>query len=299
VDAPSKRVLITGARGFTGVHLRRELEAAGYTVAGLTNVEPTQADEYFADLRDAAAVHDVVQRAAPDLVVHLAAISFVGHGNVDELYEINVLGTLHLLRALAELPVPPQRVVLASSANIYGDLDVDVIDETSPAAPVNHYAATKVAMEAVAAVFRAQLPITVNRPFNYTGPGQTTNFLVPKIVSHFARRAPRIELGNLDVARDFLDVRTVASLYRRILECDAAASTVVNLCSGIGLELREIVAQLERITGHSIAIDVNPAFVRKNEIRRLVGSTARLRALVGTVPAISFEQTLRDMLATP
>jgi len=294
----SKRVLLTGARGFTGVHLRRELETAGYTVIGLVHESAAGDHEFFADLRDASATRDAIRATSPDHVIHLAAISFVGHANVDELYTTNVLGTVHLLEALASADHRPERVVLASSANVYGDVRTALVGEDSPPQPANHYAATKVAMEAAAQVYRSTLPITITRPFNYTGPGQAGHFVVPKIVEHFARRASRIELGNLDVVRDFLDVRVVATLYRQLLECDAAVSQVINLCSGRGIDLGGIIAKLEEITGHSLVVEVNPAFVRGNELKRLVGSNARLLGLVGNLPDLPFERTLRDMVTS-
>jgi nucleoside-diphosphate-sugar epimerase len=297
MNAPGSRVLLTGSRGFTGIHLRRELEAAGYRVVGLVNEGQVGASEYFGDLTDAASMHALALAVAPDYVIHLAAITYVGHDATGEFYSTNVIGTLNLLEALSALPKKPVRVVLASSANVYGNISVPAIDEGCPCSPVNHYAASKVAMEAVAAVFRTELSLTITRPFNYTGPGQSNQFLVPKIVSHFARRLPRIELGNLDIERDFLDVRTVAGLYRRLLESGAAALETVNLCSGHGYTLRSILGILERITGHSIHVDVNPALVRPNEIRRLVGSDRLLRRLLGDVPQMPFEQTLDDMLA--
>jgi nucleoside-diphosphate-sugar epimerase len=289
-------VLITGIAGFTGGYLRRELEALGHTVIGLSHEAPSSVHDHQVDLTNALSVASCVRDAAPDDVVHLGAISFVAHEHVERLYQTNAIGTLHLLSALAGLSRPPRRVILASSANIYGDVIADAVDETFPAAPVNHYAASKVAMEAVAAAFRTELSITIARPFNYTGPGQDTKFLVPKLVDHFARRAPRIELGNLEVERDFLDVRTVAQIYGRLLDTDEAKGQVVNLCSGRGICLRDLVKTLERITGHAMTVEVNPAFVRKNEIRRLVGSNRRLHELVGDIPELLFDQTLRDML---
>ena len=295
--APSRRVLVTGARGFTGAHLRRELEAHGYIVVGLVHESAAGPDECFADLTDARAVREAVYETVPDFVIHLAAISFVGHDELDELYTTNVLGTVNLLEALRTAPIQPRRVIVASSANIYGEVRVDMVDETHPPRPANHYAASKVASEAAAHVYRDDLSITITRPFNYTGPGQSPRFLVPKLVDHFARRAPRIELGNLDVERDFLDVRTIVEVYRALLDCDAARSQVVNLCSGRGVSLGDMITKLQQLTGHTIAVDVNPAFVRANEIKRLVGSSERLTSLIGPLAERSFDQTLRDMLA--
>jgi nucleoside-diphosphate-sugar epimerase len=120
---------------------------------------------------------------------------------------------------------------------------------------------------------------------------------VPKIVDHFRRRADAIELGNIDVIRDFMDVRTVVDVYRRLLACPAALGQTVNICSGQGISLREVISLLEAETGHRLEIRVNPKFVRAREVRRLVGSPQKLRSLVGEGPVISFTATLRDMLA--
>src|SRR4029434_3623396 len=112
-------------------------------------------------------------------------------------------------------------------------------------APASHYAVSKLAMESMARLFADRLPVVVVRPFNYTGPGQREPYLVPKIVRHFAERAPAIELGNIDIERDFLDVRSVVDAYRRILTEPAARGRTLNLCSGTGTTVRAMVAMLE------------------------------------------------------
>jgi nucleoside-diphosphate-sugar epimerase len=230
-------------------------------------------------------------------VIHLAAIAFVAAEDPEPFYRVNLLGTLALLRAIAAADRPVRRVVLASSANVYDNVEADVLDETMPTAPANHYAVSKRAMEDMAALFRPALPLVIARPFNYTGPGQSAQYLVPKIVDHFRRRAPVIELGNVDVIRDFLDVRTVAEVYRRLLEAPSAAGATVNICSGRGIALRDVIRLLERETGHDIRVEVNPRFVRARDVRRLVGSKHRLQELIGGVTALPFDATLRDMLA--
>lgn len=297
----SDRVLLTGSRGFTGRHLRAVLEARGDAVVGLINDGEPASDERVADLTDADAVAKVVQEVQPDLVVHLGAISFVAHDDAAAMYATNTLGSLNLLETLARLEQRPRRVMLASTANVYGAAGDEALDESTPTRPLSHYGASKLAMEAVARVYdeavgNRHLSCTVARPFNYTGPGQPAHFLVPKIVEHFARRADHIELGNLDIERDFLDVRTIAAIYADLLHCEPADGAVVNLCSGNAVALREIIARLERITGHAMQVVTNPAFVRGNDIRRLVGDNARLRGLLGIVPVMDFDATLRDML---
>jgi len=292
-------VLVTGAHGFTGRRLSAALRADGYRVYGLVEALAATDDDIRADLNDSGAVAAAVDAAKPDQIVHLAAISTVEHKSAAELYRTNLGGTLVLLEALAAQGHGRGGVLLASTARVYGDIEAGMLDESAPLAPASHYAASKLAMEAMAAQFRAALPIVVVRPFNYTGPGQGEPFLVPKIVRHFRERAAAIELGNVDVVRDFLDVRTVVEAYRRLLACPAAVGEAINVCSGRGVTVREIVAALERLTGHRMAVRVNPAFVRAREPRRLVGSAAKLRGLVGAMPEIPLATTLADMLAAP
>lgn len=292
----SSRVLITGSRGFTGRHLRDVLQSRGEHVLGLINEgEPAQ-DEYLADLTDPDSLARVVEQARPDFVVHLGGLAFVAHDEPAGMYATNTMGTLNLLEAIARLEQAPRNVVLASTANVYGAAGDQPIDESTPTRPRSHYAASKLAMEALVGVYADRLSCTVTRPFNYTGPGQARQFLVPKIVDHFARRASRIELGNLDVERDFLDVRTIASIYADLLHCQRARGAVVNLCSGRAYSLREIISMLQVMTGHQIEVVTNPEFVRGNDIRRLVGCNARLRDMLGIAPTMDMEKTLRDML---
>jgi nucleoside-diphosphate-sugar epimerase len=291
------RALITGLRGFTGEYLARELTACGYEIFGTAfGNEPLGKGVYHVDLCDRNALQAVVDEVQPDVVAHLAAISFVGHGNVEDIYRINVMGTRNLLEALAALPVPPRSVLVASSANVYGNSTTEIIHEAVAAMPANDYAVSKVAVEHLARLWMDKLPIFITRPFNYTGIGQSDNFLLPKIVSHFKRRATSIELGNLDVARDFSDVRFVARAYCELLQLAPAGETV-NICSGTPYTLREVIKMAEDIAGYKIDVKVNPAFVRANEVKKIVGDAGKLQRLVGPLSNISLHDTLSWMLA--
>jgi nucleoside-diphosphate-sugar epimerase len=284
-----KTALLTGAGGFTGRYLEPALEQRGYRVIRLdpAGLAPC-------DLTDRAAVERTVLQANPDVVVHLAAIAFVAHNDADDFYRVNVVGTLNLLQALAKLEALPSRVIIASSANVYGAPDVEVLDESLCPAPVSHYACSKLAMEHMVRPWFERLPIVITRPFNYTGPGQADHFLIPKIVKHFRERAPFIELGNLYVSRDYSDVEDVVGAYVALLESDVR-SEVVNICSGRTLALLDIIAMMKDISGHDIDVRVNPDFVRENEVPRLVGSGERLRSLVKLPAPRPFASTLRRM----
>ena len=294
-----KRVLVTGASGFTGRYMVSELQSQHCHVIALGSQVGTEAAEesFVADLRDEEALVSLMRDARPDIVVHLAALAFVGHGSVEEFYSVNLMGTRNLLSSLERAGLPLDRVLLASSANVYGNAAGGMLDESTPPTPANDYAVSKLAMEHVAGLWKERLPITIVRPFNYTGVGQAEQFLVPKIVSHFARRAPVMELGNLEVSRDFGDVRAVVSAYRQLLQAPEAEGRVVNVCTGRGHTLADIVTMCEAITGHSLEVRVNPAFVRANEVRVLLGDNGRLRNLIGDWSPPPFDETLSWMLS--
>jgi nucleoside-diphosphate-sugar epimerase len=154
------------------------------------------------------------------------------------------------------------------------------LSETTSPAPANDYAVSKLAMEYMASLWHDRLPIVITRPFNYTGVGQADSFLLPKIVAHFRRRADKIELGNLDVSRDFSDVRAVVKAYRGLIEARPLGQTV-NVSSGTSHTLRE----------------VNPAFVRANEVKILCGDNTRLCQLVEGWETPRLDETLSWMLS--
>jgi nucleoside-diphosphate-sugar epimerase len=136
----------------------------------------------------------------------------------------------------------------------------------------------------------------VVRPFNYTGRGQSTEFIIPKIVAHARVAARTIELGNIDVARDFSDVRTVVDAYARLLNTPNASGGTYNVCSGRAISLEEMLDLVARLSGHHLDVTVNPSFVRANEVRHLCGSPTRLESVIGPLKQIPIEETLRWML---
>lgn len=281
------RLLLTGADGFTGRHFADSASAAGHQVTAISS-----------DLKDRDGLKQEVLKAAPEAVIHLAAISFVGHAEASAFYDVNVIGTLNLLDALAALPQAPRKILLASSANVYGNCEQSPISEQQAPAPVNHYAMSKLAMEYMARNYLDRLPLFFVRPFNYTGVGQAESFLIPKLVAHFARAAAFVELGNLDVEREFNDVRFVCDAYLKLLD-KAVPGEVYNVCSGNPVTLKSVIELLRKISGHELEVRVNPAFVRANEVHRLCGVPAKLEKCVGASVHPSLEETLQWMLKNP
>ena len=292
----ARRVLITGIGSFTGPYIARELSLHGYEVYGLGQQaqDIEGATVLVGNILEPASLDAALGRCRPHVVIHLAAVTYVPHGDVAEIYQTNVVGTRMLLDALARQPLVPERVVLASSANVYGNAAGTALDETTPFAPENDYAVSKVAMEYMARTWSSRLPIAIVRPFNYTGVGQATKFLIPKIVSHFAQRKPGIELGNTDVTRDFSDVRFVARAYHSLVE-KAVPGEAYNLCSGTGHSLQQIIDAMNALAGYNITVMVNPDFVRANEVKQLVGCNKKLLALDPSLQPIPIGTTLEWM----
>lgn len=278
------RILVTGLDSFTGPYVQSELESKGYTVIGLSS-----------DLTNAEAVSNELAETQPDAVVHLAGIAFVGHKDVKPFYEVNLIGTLNLLSALAQNVPNVQSILLVSSANVYGNQSEGILDEAVGPNPANDYAVSKWAMEQMARLWLDKLPLFIVRPFNYTGVGQSTLFVIPKIIGHFSEKKQVIELGNLDVWREYGDVRTVANIYMKLLEKSPVGETF-NVCTGQAYSLREAITLCKKITGQHMDIKVNPKFVRANEVRVLKGNNRHLKEVIGDWKNYNLRETLIWML---
>ena len=227
------KVLLTGSRGFTGYHFTKFAHEAGHTVIPL-GVNILDKDKVFTEIKE----------VKPDCIVHLAAISSVDHSNYSDFYNVNVIGTTNILDATSSLSSYQPKVLITSSANIYGNNEESPLSEESPVKPVNHYAVSKLAMEYLVKTYFDKLPIIIARPFNYTGPRQSTNFLIPKLVDSFARKLEEIELGNLHIEREFNDVRMVVRHIYDYFQMDP--SEIYNICSGNTYSLGDVIFCLKK-----------------------------------------------------
>ena len=279
------RFLVTGAKGFTGIYICRSLKDMGHQVF-----------ELDVNICDKDLVDREVKRINPEYVVHLAAISFVGHTGAGETYNVNVIGTYNLLSSLSENAPNIKSILLASSANVYGNCNQhDLIDETVQPNPANDYAVSKLSMEYMSKLWMDKLPIFIVRPFNYAGKGQDEKFIIPKITSHFTARKTEIELGNINVFREFNDVRFIADVYIELL-LKAPLGQIINVCSGLSYSLEEMINICSKLTNHKIKININQAFVRANEVTRLAGCNEKLKSFVNEYKKYDLETTLKWML---
>ncbi len=287
------RAFLTGASGFVGRWLADHLEASGDSVQVLAE---------GVDVADAAAVRAALHSVEPDVVYHLAALTHVGRSwdQPEETFRVNVLGTLQLLEAARTAQRPP-RVLLVSSAEVYGATGDGPVGETAPLKPVSPYAASKVAAEYLGVQAHAGrgLEVVRARPFNHVGPGQADCF----VVSALARRVVEAEggdgvvrVGNLSAARDLTDVRDVARAYR-LLALDGVPGEAYNVCSGVALPVAEVFRRLAALARSKVVTRVDPELVRPVDVPVLVGDAGKLRATTGWVPEIGLDTTLADVLA--
>jgi nucleoside-diphosphate-sugar epimerase len=276
------KVLITGSRGFTGQYLLAELEK---------NTAIT-AIEFQGDLLDNANLQRQIDKNAIDAIVHLAGISFVPDADSIKVYQIHTLASEKILK-FATQSQTVKRVILASSSLVYG-LNTHP-KETDCPAPINHYGLSKLAMEQLAKNYQDKLEIVITRPFNYTGIGQAQQFLIPKLIYHFKQAKSILELGNMQIARDFSDVRWIAKVYTALLTEEHINGTY-NLCSGKAHGLFNILQYLEQQSGHSPHYAVNPDFVRSNDLLSQYGCNKKLMQRLPKLNSIVFNDTLDWML---
>jgi GDP-4-dehydro-6-deoxy-D-mannose reductase len=312
------RTLITGAGGFAGQHLVRSLLGYGDELFGsnLQGVPPDggllAADEAAGvfwlplDVASDRSIAAALGRARPDRVFHLAAQSSVGASFADPLatWDANATGTARLLYAIASLQRPKLRVLVVSSAEVYGAVPEaeQPIPEQRPLRPINPYAASKAAAEMVALQVAATtgVEVVIARSFTHTGPGQDGRFALAGFAEQLVRvrdglTTPVLSVGNLSVRRDYLDVRDAVRAYQRLMDV-GENGTVYNVCSGEAHNLGALVQTLVRLSGTGARIEVDPDRFRPADIPLLCGNPERIRAL-GWSPAIPLQQTLSDLLA--
>ena len=290
------KVLITGANGFVGGYLTGRL---GHECVPLSiNGDPV-------DIRDGGSLRAAVKDIGPDAVIHMAAQSFVPESFRDPrmTFDVNFFGTFNLLCALKEAGYKG-RMIYVGSGDTYGLVQPErfPILEDMPLMPRSPYAVSKVAAEALCWQWSQTegFSIVMARPFNHIGPGQPEHFVVSSLAKQVTEiklglKGPVIETGNIDVTRDFTDVRDVARAYGLLLELGKNGG-IYNVCSGIERSIRWILTRLMEIAGVEARIVHDPSRARAVEQPRVCGSHEKLTNDTGWAPGIPFDDTLRDIL---
>ncbi|MFH2019648.1 MAG: GDP-mannose 4,6-dehydratase [bacterium] len=308
----AKKILVTGASGFVGTHLVKALvKNPGFQVYGTVYGQGTNLSDVLPasqikslDLTNAEATSELIKEITPDVIYHLAALSVV-HDSLEKagtFLTANLLMSYNLLESV-RLHAPSCRVLAICSANEYGLVDEkDIpIDEDTPLKPLNPYAVSKVAQDMLAyQYFLAYgLDIVRLRPFNHTGPGQTTEFLIPSLASQFVaigrgEKEPKIEVGNTESIRDFSDVSDMVDAY--LLAADKCQKgEVYNIGFGKGISVGEIIKLFEEISGVKVEVVSNTSRVRTADVPVLIADASKFIDVTGWQPQIKFKDTLLNV----
>jgi GDP-4-dehydro-6-deoxy-D-mannose reductase len=288
------RAFVTGASGFVGTWLIRYLVEMGDEAVALGAT---------IDVTDGVAVAEAVAVASPDVIYHLAALTHVGDSWVapEATFRVNAIGSLSILEAARKME-QPARVVLVSSAEVYGPGESAPFDEEMPLRPVTPYAASKVAAEylGLQAYLGRGIEVISARPFNHVGPGQSPNFVIAALAKRLveAERSGALEVsvGDLSPARDFTDVRDVVRAYRLLAE-RGEPGEAYNVCSGEAIAIATVFDELVMLSGNQVKATVDPLLLRPVDIPVLVGDATKLISLTGWSRTIPLETTLKDVLA--
>jgi GDP-4-dehydro-6-deoxy-D-mannose reductase len=294
-----KKLLVTGLNGFVGGHLQALLATMADGPWQLLAPKPH-------DLLDCASLDAWLQDDCPDAVIHLAGQTFVPEAFRDpqRTLQVNLLGTLNLLQALKRRGFCGT-FLYVSSGDVYGQVaesDLPVVEILLPR-PRNPYAVSKVAAELLCQQWSYSEPwrIIVARPFNHIGPGQGEAFVIPSMARQLIRvrqglQPAQLEVGDVDVTRDFLDVRDVLHAYLALLQ-HGRNGEVYNVCSGVERRVRDLIAQLATLAGVEVELVQDASRLRLSEQRRVVGCSKKLQKETGWKPSVSITETLQSVLS--
>ncbi|MCV2221435.1 GDP-mannose 4,6-dehydratase [Pseudomonas mercuritolerans] len=293
-----KRLFVTGLTGFVGQHIQSRLASPG------SSWELLPAASAY-DLTDADSLVDLWSEV-PDAVIHLAGQTFVPEAFRDpaRTFDTNLFGTLNLLQALKARGFAGT-FLYVSSGDVYGQVAEEhlPITEQQPPLPRNPYAVSKLSAEFLSLQWGLSegWPVLVARPFNHIGTAQKDSFVIASAARQICRvkqglQAPQLQVGDIDVTRDFLDVGDVIAAYFALLE-NGTPGQVYNICSGREQRIRSLIEQLADLAEVDVELVQDPARMRRADQRRVCGSHAKLANATGWAPAITTQQSLRAILS--
>lgn len=293
------KLLVTGLNGFVGGHLQALLSSMENEAWQLMASKPH-------DLLDCASLDAWLQDECPDAVIHLAGQTFVPEAFRDpqRTLEVNLLGTLNLLQALKRRGFSGT-FLYVSSGDVYGQVaesDLPIIESLAPR-PRNPYAVSKVSAELLCQQWSYSEPwrIIVARPFNHIGQGQAESFVIPSMARQLIRvrqslQPAQIEVGDVDVTRDFLDVGDVLKAYLALLE-HGRSGEIYNICSGVERQVRDLIMQMASLAGVDVELVQDATRMRRAEQRRVLGCSEKLQKETGWKPGVSITETLQAVLS--
>lgn len=306
-----KKVLITGGGGFVGQHLIESL-LNEYTVICVDSKKRnlTKKGKYkylVGDILDNNFLLTVLSNNKPDIIIHLAALSQSWGSKAEDVFKVNLFGTLNLYESVVKLKKKNKynpKILYISSAEVYGNASRPAsISETSPLSPISYYSASKTAADRASYAYSQNdgLKIVILRPFPHIGPGQRKGFFVPDMASQIAEieknpKKKKLMVGNLESTRDYLDVKDVIGAYKLMIKANYKKGDVFNICSGKGIKMKKLLNILLSYSGEKIEIKKDPARLRPNDVPIYVGNNEKIRKFINWSPKIDIKQTLKETL---
>ena len=280
------KILLSGATGFIGRHLQRELKMHNHVVLNLK-----------ANLLKKDELETEIAQLDFDHVIHLAGLSHLTSFNPSQLYETNVIGSENLVSSL-EKKGGGISIFLASSGHVYAPSEA-FLSEESKVQPMSHYASSKLAMEYICNSMIEKNKLIIMRIFNCTGPGQNPSFFIPKVLQSFVNKEESLDVGNLEVEREFNSVHWLVSIIRSLTEQNTPAG-VYNICSGKTYRLEDILSTVSNITNHSLKVNVCQKIVRRNEQKKIAGNPLKLNKFLSkkriVIKGPSIGVTIKQMI---
>ncbi len=296
-----KTVLVTGASGFVGRHLCHLIQQQGHSLQTLSS-------RYGQDIRDYETVRQVLTQTLPNEIHHLAAQAYVPETTTNPRrgFEVNTLGTLNLMKAIADTG-SRARVHIAGTSEEYGyeTQSADMITELTLPQPTTLYGASKLAAGQLALVMGQHygIPVVVTRAWNHTGPGQPSTFAIPSFCRQVALveagRQPAVLHGNLNAQRLFMDARDVVEAYRMVHD-QLIPPGIYNIAANHPDTMGDFLESIIKLSNQEIPLVPDPGLYRpgynKGSFRFPTPDASKFTQATGWVPQFSLGMTFADTL---
>jgi GDP-4-dehydro-6-deoxy-D-mannose reductase len=311
------KILVTGFSGFVSTHFLDLLHKVepGSTILGVDKHPPSIDSNAYPrlnisyqniDLLNKSIVDETLRNFQPEYILHLASVSSVAQSWQTPL-ESFVNNTNIFLNLVEQVRVNniPCRILSVGSSEEYGEVEESKLPltEEHPLKPLSPYAVARISQEMLSKIYADGYgqDIIITRSFNHIGPGQKENFVISSFAKQLVQLATgngndnKLVAGNLSIVRDFVDVRDVVEAYYLLLK-NGIRGEVYNICSGNGIELKEIIVKMSELLNIDIRVEVNPSLIRPNENKKIIGSYQKIKNGLGWEPAIPIEKSLADII---
>jgi GDP-4-dehydro-6-deoxy-D-mannose reductase len=297
-----KKVLITGSAGFTGRHLIQYLKNLDHlALVGLDIIATSDIKHHMIDMLDPVSIISVLEQERPDYIIHLAGIN---KSDSPELYyKCNVFTTINILEGIVKNELFNTKSLFISTSAVYGRATDSLVSESSDVNPINFYGSSKLSMETVIRQYTANYNIQtfIMRPFNLVGPGQSSDFVIPSFIEKLLKiknglKTPILNTGNLNSARDFIDVRDAVEAYWIVLN-QGTSGNIYNLSSGEAVIIRDILNKIIDMVSTKSAITINEQVPSAGDILTLKGNSSKLRKL-GWQNNINLDKSIQDLITS-